>query len=338
MTSPAISLTSSWLHDPEADSAKVRVEEETDFEFEPDSVSADRCFALRRPEGKQDTTCCCDLVMKPAAGLQKRKISRILLVCGARRAEVRRGSSGEYLTTVQGTLLEEDSEPEFSMYLLDASLSDFGGPADSVELRFPGAPSELWFLSLAVGVEKGQVGPEAGGEVEEKGVFNMKRLDSMLGGAELSDRAKDFKKLFSDFQRGGGGGSGGAAMPTSMLPQSLLLASGLFGAKQGSSPMTFPPSGLATKEFTMSALSEALDSRVVLNGTRTDSAVEKNGEGGAGGDQSCNQSTGAVTKKDLEEVEKRLNARLDAIAAEQSEKTDLVIKLLEDIKGQMVQS
>ncbi len=213
-----VKVRSPWLCETSEEvEAKVEVcQDGKEFSFDPESVSLESCFAMRRPSG-DDGNGSCDLVLSLMEENSKR-ISSVLLVSGFRRAEVARrrahaqGAGEEYLATYEGTLVE-DSEPGFEMLRIHADLDEFADLA-SVALRFPGARDECWVMYLAVALKEAST-PDASSQT-----FNLSRLDTMLGGADLSDKARDFKKLFSDFQQRAPPQVSMAAMP----PPSLMLA------------------------------------------------------------------------------------------------------------------
>ncbi len=330
--------SSRWHHDPVSVGRNLRVVERAadgDLPFDPDSVSPEGCFSLRRPakgsagqeEGGRG---CCDLVLT-----QRRRgrrplllLSSVLVVGSFRRAEVRAPDSGEYLgRTFKGTRLlgggndggdpADDGSPDLEVWRIDVDVRGLG--LSSVELRFPGAPDESWVVSLAVGTaaaeeEEGKANLPA--PPGSSGLFNMSRLDAMLGGVDLSERARDFKKLFSDFQQHGGaaagaGGAGGGNFGA--LPQSLLLAAASAGAKNFSSVANARPAPRPGED-------------AALNGT---GSLHGLGEGHGGVEAAAASGDVAATKQDLLEVERRVSAKMERLAAEQEAKMDRIICLLE---------
>ncbi len=278
-------LSSSFTHDPAALQRGMTVHDDgRNLQFDPDSVSLETCFALSRPQDDDENLRThCNLVLTqcgdPGSRRTRRNISRIVMVSSFRRAEAHRVDSGEYVATFKARLLE-DSEPDMEMWLADMDVK--GLELKSVELRFPSPPDSIWVMSFQVGLDEETSLPSSSGK------FNLNRLDSMLGGSELSDKAKDFKKLFTDFQHG-----------AAVFPGLSLMS---LGANMPSPPVNS-------------------DGAVTASTCKGDSSAQKS--------DSNSGLDAVITKRDLEELESRLNARLAAFALDQNAKLNRIINLLE---------
>jgi len=119
-------------------------------------------------------------------------LRRLTVISEARTVEVRR-QNGEYVATLAGAR-SAASDEDFQVFQAEsAELNQriSGGQNDALVIR-PKTTGAGWLLAVAIAVQPA---------LPTIGRFDMTRLDAMLADVPLSDKAKDFKKIFTDFQR-----------------------------------------------------------------------------------------------------------------------------------------
>lgn len=162
----------------------AEITKDSDFKgFQEESLDASNCIQLTRPEQCQDSLY---LTIK-VEDLQV--ISRIVLVGQSKRVEIFAGSwtdPGPYLKTICGTL-SEDSDDDFKVFLFNDLIQD---PKHSqITLKLTGIQDSCWLLNMIIVTSQSSFNPDR---------FDLSNLSPDL---LLSDKAKDFKKLFETFQK-----------------------------------------------------------------------------------------------------------------------------------------
>ncbi len=251
--------------------------------FDPETVELEDCVQL--VGDNEDNPCRMSISAKIGSS---QCVARFVLVSEAKRAEVFRGGmdGGEYLTTINGRLMESVSDEEMKMYLVEG---DVGGDVDACTLRLAGITTSCWIMALRVGL----VQKTKNGSGDR---FNLKQLEDM----ELSDRAKDFKKLFESMQQRP---AATIAAPPPNLASALLSNPALsaFGNASSQSPIA----------ALTSALNQANVSQEKITSESKSAAVTE--------DQ---------VRRMISEAEARLSKQIEDARKEQAEKLDKMLALL----------
>ena len=179
------------------------IEEEKFKGFDEETLDAANCTQLNRPDSMPETeplNLCIDL-KDPT-----RVICGLIIVSQSKRIELFQGSienPGSYQKTLTGTISEE-SDDDFKVFTINETLSE--NLQNRILLKFPGIENSCWILSLNVVFRVVKPSFDR---------FDLQNLDPNL---PLSDKAKDFKKLFETFQK--------TKSPSLMIPPSsdLMMA------------------------------------------------------------------------------------------------------------------
>ena len=182
-------VSSNWSSTPEVDSC-IQVLNEGEFKgFSDDLIDPTKCCQL---DSKSDNSKPPQLLVTLKHPSQK-VISRICLVSQCKRIEVYTGdldNAGQYLKTSTGTLSEE-SDDDFKVYINDVEIE--GSGHNQITIKLIGVQDTCWILSMIIVSKMSMLRNDR---------FNISAMNSMLDqDIQLSDKAKDFKKLFETFQQ-----------------------------------------------------------------------------------------------------------------------------------------
>jgi hypothetical protein len=169
---------------------KVKSEEETsdNLQFSPDDISLESCVQCSKPD---DAVNSCYLHIEAQSG----HIHEVLLVSECRRVEAYQRVEGEYLGTFSGPMIEDASDEDMKVFAVRIILSD-DKALPSCSMKLTGINNDsFWILSLQVKTKKCLQETK---DVQKR--FDFNAVQSLLGDAELTDKAKDFKMLFENFQ------------------------------------------------------------------------------------------------------------------------------------------
>ena len=205
MMDDEVLVESSWSFDAKCMQSclKVVCKEGNKLEFSPEEVSLESCVQFNKVK---ENPCSITLNSKHAS----KRISNILLISECRRIEVYERKDGEYLGTFQGTLMEEASDEEMIIFSISIDLSEKSVSSCYLKVIGLGAASSFWTLSFQV-----KMSPDPMEPLPSKR-FDMDAVQALLGNTELSEKAKDFQKLFENFQ---------TTAPTPLLPAMPLPVS-----------------------------------------------------------------------------------------------------------------
>lgn len=205
--SPAdvLAITSSWQYDARQMAKSMNVIRTSDkansssLTFEPGRVSLETCTQLvRRPSAEVDSAdypCTMTLSTKNPTLL---RLMGVLLVSDCQRVEVYRTETGEYISTVSGTLVDDDeaTDPEAQVFQVRIDFSRLD--VSSCCLKLTGLSSgSCWILALSASI--GERSPTPPGPWSSR-TFDMNAVEALIKDVQLSDRAKAFKSLLGHFQ------------------------------------------------------------------------------------------------------------------------------------------
>ena len=182
-------VSSNWSSTPEVNSC-IQVLSEGEFKgFSDDLIDPTKCCQL---DSKSENAKHPQLLVTLKHPSQK-VISRICLVSQCKRIEVYTGdldNAGQYLKTSTGTLSEE-SDDDFKVYINDVEIE--GSGHNQITIKLIGVQDTCWILSTIIVTKMSMLKNDR---------FNISAMNSMLDqDIQLSDKAKDFKKLFETFQQ-----------------------------------------------------------------------------------------------------------------------------------------
>lgn len=182
MTVP-VEVSSSWSFDENAMNRCIKGTQE-DIAFSVDDIVPESCvqFIPNDPETP------CVLYLKATTPV---RLSEIHILSECRRFELFSDMDGEYVNTYVGELIEDASDVDMSVFLTKIHLGK--SSLQRCTLKCVGIQTSIWVLSF-------QVRWSSEDAVHLTQRFDMSKVDSLLAGAELTDKAKEFKKLFDTFQ------------------------------------------------------------------------------------------------------------------------------------------
>ena len=182
-------ISSNWTSNPDIEKCFEGLNEEGFKGFSDDLIDPAKCCQL---SPNNEITKPPQLLVTLKQPSQK-VISRICLVSQCKRIEVYTGdleNSGQYLKTSTGTLSEE-SDDDFKVYINDVEIED--SVHSQITIKLIGVQNACWILSLIIVSKPSMLKNDR---------FNLSAMNSMLDqDIQLSDKAKDFKKLFETFQQ-----------------------------------------------------------------------------------------------------------------------------------------
>ena len=253
--------------------------------FDPDCVELDHCVRLERFIEKNDEQC----FLKFES--ESYDIGTLVIVSEAKRLEVSKGGGGEYIKTLTGSKLEGIGE-EMRIYSVEANLVALS--LSSLCVRLTGISESCWIISCQVGLveRKGRFAAHG------KDRFNLKQLD----GVDLSDKAKEFKKLMESMrpQEEDHTGSDGVLLPLISSISSNSSGQGLV-----------PTEDLLTSLLSNPTIKKSFQPQINAN--------------------PCAENDTLVMKS-LSSIEERILSRIDDIKKEQDEKLNRIMTLLEQTR------
>ena len=224
---------------------------------------------------------------------------------------------------VSGEWLAGDG-PDLSIYSVHLCIER---DVDGLALRLPNAPSDgIWIFSVVVGSSRKRT-------TTTSATFNLANVDAMIGGAELTDRAKDFKKMFEGFQRSKDTSSGGDGLPA--MGFGGLLAAAMAAGGKG---LNLPPGlGESTHETLSVPIPSDIQSRLAELSLTSAQVKSEDVSGDKIKDAvptSSPNTTGELRtlSSDLHAMEARIMARIEEVRREQNEKMDRIENMLRQIK------
>lgn len=275
--------------------------------FDPDSVSVEECFMLRTPSEEENQACCRISFISKISGAT---LDKILIVSESRLVELYDSSSGEYYRSVPG-VMSADSDEDIKMFETCIDLSDLR--LDSCDLKLTGLKDSCWIMALIIGLSTSDPKHLSG----SKQSFDIQEMNEKLNDTELSDRARNFKKLFESFQ---------SPQPSDVgLSQNLSLLAGLSGMSNLPSASSL---SLLMQQAPPSDKSQILSefSNMPSNANTEKTFCE-----------SCSNcgNSGLLDLK-LQDMEKRIITRIEKVERTQNEKLDKILNLLQ--KGETSKS
>ena len=167
------------------------VGEDPPFVFDPDSTSVESCIILTHPENSEASgPCKIQFELSPGHTLD-----RLHIVSEAKNLEFY--SNETYLRTCKGEL-SPDSLDDFKMFMTDIKFEE-EERIDSLKLL--GVTERCWIMSLHLSTRRIKEVKQKYHSFQQSGNFDVDKLQSLLGNAQLSENATKFKNLFETFQR-----------------------------------------------------------------------------------------------------------------------------------------
>lgn len=151
--------------------------------FNEDSLDASNCVQIDQCSAGSNPD-----PLQLNISLEKDAISRLVLVSQCKRIEIFNASgSGAYIKTMNGTL-SDASEDDFKVFTIDDVLDTPG--ISEIVVKMTGVLESCWILNVVIVTAP---------MIMNK--FDRFDLSSINPDLPLSDKAKDFKKLFETFQK-----------------------------------------------------------------------------------------------------------------------------------------
>jgi hypothetical protein len=189
----------------------------------------------------------------------------------------------------------DDSDPDMILFLVEVDFSKL--KLSNFCVKLTGLEDKCWILALHLGLNRSQ--PPSFPLSTTR--FNLQEMNQLLGDEKLSEKAKEFKQLFENFQKS--------------QPGSMLAAQTSFFPPAA---MTIPPQSSFLPMAIPSQLGSFLSSQSQL------SLSEPNSE------QKLSQSEKPCEhcSIELQKIEERLTKKIDDLHKIQNEKLDKITALL----------
>jgi len=262
--------------------------------FDPDSVELEQCARLERIDENDGIDDHCTVKFDS----KSYDIGTLVIVSEARRLEVFKGGGGEYIKTVSGSRLEGTGE-EMKIYIVEANLDALA--LSSLSVRLTGVSESCWIMSCQIGLLERDNRTAAHGNDR----FNLKQLD----GVELSDKAKEFRKLMESMRPHEEHNFGAVG---ALLPRTLISAS-----ISGDSSVQGPLPALPTVDQ-IDSLERVFSHPTTIESSQSPSNANLRTDNSGGG-----------VLKALSSIEERIISRIEDMRKEQDEKLDRIMTLLE---------
>ena len=264
--------------------------------FDPDCVELEHCVRLERVDDETDGISDHCVVKFHSKSCD---IGTLVLVSEAKRLELFKGESGEYIKTLTGSKLEGIDE-DMKVYTVEENLAALS--LCSLSVRLIGVSESCWIVSCQIGLLERRSGTASPGTDR----FNLKQLD----GVELSAKAKELRKLMETMRPQEEHNLGAVS---ALLP--LISAS-----------FSRHSSGQEQESFSNVHKITSRGSNVASNPTTIESNQPLSTS------SSCTVGSGAEVMNALSSLEERILRRIEEVRKGQDEKMDRIIAFLEQTR------
>ena len=180
----SVNITTNWTVNTDLNKCSKTCSE-SDFQgFNEEDLDASNCVQITRPNaGSEPPQISISLVES------NKFITRLIFVSQSKRIEVFQGTfenPGSYIKTISGNLCE-DSEDDFKVYKINEHLQE--SKKSQMNIKLTGITDSCWILTLIIVTQIHKRSADR---------FDLTSINPDLN---LSDNAKDFKKLFETFQK-----------------------------------------------------------------------------------------------------------------------------------------